>query len=106
IKLPARSTRTLKVAVGGTCGKYRLYRPAGKKAVIDGGGKIPVCVEVTASYVILRGLTLKNPAVHGVRLGPGVHHVVVEDCDISGWGSRASDGWGNDYDSAIFSDSG
>lgn len=106
MKLPARSTNTLKVTVGGSGGQYRLYRPAGKKAVIDVRGKLPVCVEVTASYVILRGLTLKNAAVHGLRLGPGVHHVVVEDCDISGWGSLASDGWGNDYDSAIYSDSG
>src|SRR5208337_3039251 len=37
-------------------------------------------------YVILRGLELKNAAIDGVLIRPGVQHVVVEDCHITGWG--------------------
>jgi hypothetical protein len=60
-------------------------------------------VEVKASYVILRGLTLRSPKMHGVVLGEGSHDVVIEGCDISGWGRIDKDGWGVDYDSAIYS---
>jgi len=61
------------------------------------------CVEVRASHVILRGLTLKNAQEHGIRLFEGCHDVVIEGCDISGWGRISEDGWGRNLDSAIYS---
>ena len=60
-------------------------------------------MEVKASYVILRGLTLRAPKIHGIVLGQGAHDVVIEECDISGWGRVDKDGWGVDYDSAVYS---
>ena len=36
-------------------------------------------------------------------LGKGAHDVVIESCDISGWGRVDKDGWGVDYDSAVYS---
>jgi hypothetical protein len=43
-------------------------------------------VVVEADYVILRGLELKNAAIHGILIKQGVQNVVIEDCHISGWG--------------------
>jgi hypothetical protein len=53
--------------------------------------------------VILRGLTLRNAQQHGIQLFEGCHDVVIEGCDISGWGRIADDGWGKDYDAAVYS---
>ncbi len=104
IGLPPRSRDTLTVAESGSPDGYVLYAPGpGSEAVIDVAGASDHCAVVNGSYVILRGLTLRNARVHGVVLGEGVHDVVIEACDISGWGRVAADGWGVDYDAAIYS---
>ncbi len=83
---------------------YVLYTPAQGRATatIDVAGQHPQCIEVRASYVILRGLTLKNAQQHGIRIFENCHDIVIENCDISGWGRIADDGWGVDYDAAIY----
>jgi hypothetical protein len=95
----------LAVDQSGTPDGYVLYThaPGRDTATIDVAGKHVRCVEVRASYVIVRGLTLKNAQQHGIQLFGGCHDVVIEGCDISGWGRIADDGWGIDYDSAIYS---
>jgi len=104
VEAPVRSSETLTLTESGSPEGYVLYAPAAKsEAVIDVGGRADHCIVVKASYVILRGLTLKNAAIHGVLLGDGVHDVVIEECDISGWGRVDKDGWGVDYDSAVYS---
>ncbi len=101
----ARSGETLTVAESGSPEGYVLYGPAAgaETAMIDVSGTADHCVVVRASYIILRGLALRNARMHGVLLGEGVHDVVIEGCDISGWGRIAEDGWGKDYDAAIYS---
>ncbi len=96
---------TLIVDQSGTAAGYVLYthRAGAATATIDAADKADQCVEVKASYVILRGLTLRSPRIHGIVLGKGAHDVVIEGCDISGWGRVDKDGWGVDYDSAIYS---
>lgn len=107
VTLPVHSDRPLTMDRSGKPDGYILYtHPEGAKtSTIDLAGQGAQCAEVKASYVILRGLTLKNPAVHGIRLLDGAHDVVIEECDISGWGRIAEDGWGRDYDGAIYSTS-
>lgn len=96
----------LAVKTSGTADGYVLYTcPPDSAATIDMHNEHAQCVEVRASYVILRGLTLKNAQQHGIRLFEGCHDVVIEGCDISGWGRIAEDGWGVDYDSAVYSNS-
>jgi hypothetical protein len=97
--------RTLTADQSGSAAGYVLYthRPGAATATIDAADKVNQCVEVKASYVILRGLTLRSPKIHGIVLGQGAHDVVIEGCDISGWGRISADGWGEDYDSAIYS---
>ena len=48
-----------------------------------------------ASYVILRGFTIRNVKEHGIRLFGG-HHIVIEDCDISQLGQREREGLGQE----------
>jgi hypothetical protein len=97
--------QTLTVDQSGTTAGYVLYthREGTATATIDAADKADQCVQVNASYVVLRGLTLRSPRMHGVVLGKGAHDVVIENCDISGWGRVDKDGWGVDYDSAIYS---
>jgi hypothetical protein len=84
---------------------YTLYthRGGGKTATIDVGNRHAQCVEVRASHVILRGLTLKNAREHGIRIFEGCHDIIIEGCDISGWGRISEDGWGRNLDSAVYS---
>ncbi len=89
----------------GTPGGYTLYThpPDTETATIDVQNGHAQCLEVRASYIIIRGLTLKNAREHGIRLFEGCHDVIVEDCDISGWGRVSDDGWGRNLDSAVYS---
>ncbi len=104
IEVEDAAGKTLSVDQSGTAQGYVLYthRPGAATATIDAADKVDQCVEVTASYVILRGLTLRRPKIHGIALGQGAHDVVIEECDISGWGRVDKDGWGVDLDAAIY----
>jgi hypothetical protein len=42
-------------------------------------------------HVIIRGFTLTGARVHAINIGTGCHDLVIEDCDISGWGSLEVD---------------
>ena len=100
----------LAIAESGTPGAYRVYD--GRGATIDVRHRHDQCVTINASYVILRGLTLKGAGAGEVSRGrpmgavqiDGGHDIVIEDCDISDWGRRNPEtGFGRDYDAAIFS---
>ena len=75
--LPHRTDRALRngptpviVEQSGSPDGYVLYTPAQGRATatIDVAGQHPQCIEVRASHVILRGLTLKNAQQHGIRI--------------------------------------
>ncbi len=84
---------------------YTLYThaPGRATATIDVRNTQVHCVEIRGSYVILRGLTLQNAQEHGIRIFPGCHDIVIEGCDLSGWGRVEDDGWGHEQDAAIYS---
>ena len=86
--LPGGTTdKTLSIREGGTEAGWHLVTPSpGTKFVSDVFNLSDYNVVVEADYVILRGLELKNAAVHGILIRSGVQHVVVEDCHITGWG--------------------
>ena len=58
----------------------------GVKTCIDVFNLSENCVVVDADYVIVRGLELKNAAVHALLIKGGRHDVVVEDCRMTFWG--------------------
>ena len=107
VHLPSgTSGEMMRIDQSGTPDAYRLYtHPHGAETIIDVNDKVDHCLEISASYVIIRGLVLKNAGVHGIRILPGAHDVIIEDCDISGWGQIAADGWGENEHAGIYSNS-
>ncbi len=104
--LPESSSQPLVINRSGTENGYILYTHApGKQAEINVKKQFPLCIDVqdSVSHVILRGLTLKGAQQHGIRLRNWVNDIVIENNDISGWGTEAADGWGINRQSAIFS---
>lgn len=87
VKLPDPGAKSLTITEGGTPGGYVLYEPADPDKPWDGGGTALENLKVDASYVILKGFTLRNAQRHGIVLG-NVHDVVIDGCDISGWGGN------------------
>jgi hypothetical protein len=107
--LPGGATdKTLEIHQGGTQKGWRLVTPApGTKYVSDVLNRSDYNVVVEADYVILRGLELRNAAIHGVLIRSGVQHVVVEDCHITGWGRLGGARvWGvtGDMDSGVYAE--
>ncbi len=99
VKVSDRDT-TLGVNESGQPNAYVLYDGTG--CTIDTGNEDEIGIAVRASYVILRGFAIKNVREHGIRLFSG-HHIVIEDCDISQWGSESEKGWGKNYQACVFS---
>jgi hypothetical protein len=103
VKVPSGGS-TLKVNKSGTAEGYVIYDGTG--STIDGGGKIDNAIEVNASYVILRGFNIKNTKANGIYLLKA-HHVVIENCNISKWGSEdpkcKGTGWGIEMQSGVYS---
>jgi len=107
VYLPAGTThQPLEITESGTPDGYILYtHPEGESSTIDVGNQEDSCIYVSASYIIIRGLTLREASVHGIRILNNVHDVVIEECDISGWGRHEEGEWGHNNDAAVFSDS-
>ena len=89
---------------GGSKDGYVLYDGTGQ--TIEGGR---FNIVISAPYVIVRGLVLKDAEIDGIRIVEGAHDVVIEDNDISGWGRLAvvnNAGWqiGVDRDSGVRAD--
>ena len=96
---------TLTITQGGAAGGYVLYQAA-PGAVIDVANAQPYGIDIQASYVIVRGFTVKGAQQHGIIMQPGQHDIVIEQNDVSGWGRYSatnSGGWqvGVDEDSGI-----
>ena len=103
--------KPLVISQSGTPGAYRVYD--GKGATIDVRHQHDSCVTIDASYVIVRGFTLKGAGASnnmkpiGAVVINGGQGIVIEDCDISDWGRlNPKTGFGVDCDSAVLSRSG
>ncbi|GHB99333.1 hypothetical protein GCM10007047_14450 [Cerasicoccus arenae] len=104
VTLPTTYTKKYEIFEGGSAEEgYVLYEPAeGAKAVWDGGGLIEQNLEIKASYVIVRGLTLTNARTNGIYLD-NVRDVIIDNCDISGWGETRANGQADNLNAAIYS---
>ena len=100
----------LTITESGTPKAYRVYD--GRGTTIDVRHQYDYCITINASWVILRGFTLKGAGAATSTLKrtigaiqiEGGHDVIIEGCDISDWGRlNPKTGFGNDYDAAIYS---
>jgi len=107
VYLPAGTThQPLEITESGSPDGYILYtHREGKSSTIDVNNREDSCIYVSASYIIIRGLTLRDASVHGIRILNNVHDVVIEECDISGWGRFQEGEWGHELDAAVYSNS-
>lgn len=104
------SGEPLAINESGAPDAWRVYD--GRGATIDVRHQHDACIVIDASYVIVRGFTLKGAGAAGniarspigaIRIEGG-HDIVIEDCDVSDWGRlNPKTGFGFDYDSAIYS---
>ena len=90
---------TLDVTRSGTPTGYLVYDGTG--ATLDAQNASPYNITINASYVIVRGFTLKGAQQHGILIDKNQHDVIIEDNDISGWGRTRDGTWGTDMDSGI-----
>jgi len=105
------SDQPLAISQSGTPTAYRIYD--GRGATIDVRHQHDSCITIDASYVIVRGFTLKGAGAPKPKLRPigaieilGGRNIVIEECDVSEWGRRdPKTGFGVDYESAIYSQS-
>jgi hypothetical protein len=95
----ASGSGTLNITEGGSESGYVVYDGTG--STLDAQNAAPYNISVNASYVIVRGFTLKGAQQHGILISPTLHDVVIEDNDISGWGRTRDGTWGTDMDSGI-----
>lgn len=115
IQVTDRSTPLEIQNVHGSPDGYILYTGP---AIIDVDGAYPYNIRIQdSSYIIIRGLTLRGATGDGILLGSStarnasvVHDIVIEENDISNWGSVDPDAppgmnWGRDRDSGIRSSS-
>ncbi|MBK1857113.1 right-handed parallel beta-helix repeat-containing protein [Cerasicoccus arenae] len=104
VKLPKEYSETYVIEEGGNeADGYVLYE-AEEGSVWDANDVAPSNIQINASWVIVRGLTLKGAKTHGIVLG-AVNHIVIEHCDISGWGETRDSGQAKNLNSAIYSGS-
>lgn len=104
------SDMPLNITESGTADAWRVYD--GRGATIDVRHQHDSCITIDASYVILRGATLKGAgnakntrrsAIGAIRIEGG-HDIVIEDCDVSDWGRLNRErGFGFNMESAIYS---
>ncbi len=99
INVPSGSA-TLDVNQGGTPLAYVVYQ--GEPGVLDANNGAAYNVTINASYVVVRGLTLRGAQQHAIRISPTVTDVIIEDNDIAGWGRSRGGGLGVNADSAVY----
>jgi len=81
------SSAPVVITTSGTPDAYHLVTaPPGARSTIDLRNTAPAGVVVNASYVIVRGLEIRNASHHGISIGTGRHDIVVEQCHVIHWG--------------------
>lgn len=84
---PGESDSTVIITESGTPEAYHLVTvPAGTSTVLNLKNVYKNGIEIDADYVIVRGVEVRNSAVHGILIKRNRHDVVIEQCHITFWG--------------------
>lgn len=75
------------ITESGTPGAYHLIAvPSNSKTIINLKNVSRCGIEIDADYVIIRGVEIRNPAIHGILIRKDRHDIVIEHCYITFWG--------------------
>jgi hypothetical protein len=99
------SNKMLTITEGGSPSGYVLYTAAAGGSTLDVANLELYNINVQASYVIIRGFTLKGAQQQSIHLRSVVSDVVIENNDISGFGRLSADGFAVNGDAGIGSES-
>lgn len=105
------SDKSIIISESGTPEAYHLVTvPSNSKSVLNLENVSSYGIEIDADYVIVRGVEIRNPAIHGILIRKNRHDIVVEDCYIAFWGRMGGPKtYGNlegGSDSGIFAEAG
>lgn len=107
VRVTGNRSTTLVINSGGTPDAYLVYDFVNGATIdVAHGANFGVELGANARYVIIRGATIKNANMHGIVVGTAPDDgamplVVVENCDISGWGSKQGARFGRNSDAAV-----
>lgn len=87
VALAAARSTSLNISEGGNALAYKVYDGRGftldlKSNVINGRHAI----NIAADYVVVRNFNIANAPQHAINIVGQHHHIVIEDCSITGWG--------------------
>ncbi len=103
-------SQPLVITESGFAKGYHLITPAqDSKATIDVRNAEDYTCVIDANYVIIRGVELKNAAIHGLLIKSQRHDVVIDNCHFTFWGRIGGPRtYGNEggSDSAIYAQRG
>lgn len=93
------STAPIRITQGGTKSSgYVKYTMTG---ALNVNTTYSYALIISSPYVIIDGLTIVGGGAAAVYLNGTASDVVIQNCDISGWGRTACDGYGVNYDAGI-----
>jgi hypothetical protein len=91
-----------RITEGGSSEGYVVYTGDDDlSTTIDAQRQHEYCITVEAPYVIIRNLNLKGASKDAILIANGVHNVIIENNDISHWGSPDASGFGRLQDAGI-----
>ena len=105
------SDKTIVITESGTPDAYHLVTvPPGSKSLLNLKNSVKYGLDIDADYVVVRGIEIRNAAVHGVYIRKNRHDIVIEQCYITFWGRMGGPHtYGNlegGSDSGIYADRG
>jgi len=81
------SDKTIKITESGTPDAYHLVTiPEKSKTTLNLKNVSDNGIVIDADYVIVRGVEIRNPVIHGIRILKNRHDIVIERCYIAFWG--------------------
>lgn len=115
VKVPSQNAKYTITEGGNPTDGYVVYEPENASTVINVRDQahtdphdplsIPhrYALDVKAPYVIIRGFTITGANDSGIYLGHNANHIIIENNDISGWGTpNTGDQYGIDFQSGIY----
>ncbi len=106
---PGESDKPVVITESGTPANYHLVTVSpGSKSTLNLENASKYGIEIDADYVIIRGVEIRNAAIHGILIRQNRHDIIIEQCHIAFWGRIGGPAtYGNlegGYDSGIFAE--